>query len=217
MARILIVEDEKAINTLIKKNLELVGHTCISAFDGEAALNEMKKSARVHNELYRFAIDAVTGLRIDISPGFGYVPQPSAEERQRLSMNAQNIPDEVIAWHMAWDEKNTSERMTYLGLSQADLEPYLQAAREFAHRHFNNSALIYETEGFGVQHDIVDRFRIDSVGFGGIIFSISDDTGREAEIWINAGTRSLRPGLGIRTQDNDFIPGFSYDRPGGIG
>jgi len=45
MARILIVEDEKAINTLIKKNLELVGHTCVSAFDGEAAFDEMEKYA----------------------------------------------------------------------------------------------------------------------------------------------------------------------------
>jgi len=44
MARILIVEDEKAINTLIKKNLELVGHTCVSVFDGEAVFEEMEKN-----------------------------------------------------------------------------------------------------------------------------------------------------------------------------
>ncbi|MCL2559862.1 MAG: response regulator transcription factor [Turicibacter sp.] len=40
MAKILIVEDEKAINTLIRKNLELVGHKCISVFDG-SAVNEV--------------------------------------------------------------------------------------------------------------------------------------------------------------------------------
>jgi len=44
MAQILIVEDDKSINTLIRKNLELVGHTCVSAFDGEAAFDEMEKS-----------------------------------------------------------------------------------------------------------------------------------------------------------------------------
>ena len=44
MARILIVEDEKAINLLLKKNLELVGHTCVCAFDGEAAFDELEKS-----------------------------------------------------------------------------------------------------------------------------------------------------------------------------
>ena len=43
MAHILIVEDEKAINTLIKKNLELVGHTCVSVFDGEAVFDEIEK------------------------------------------------------------------------------------------------------------------------------------------------------------------------------
>ena len=43
MARILIVEDEKLINTLIRKNLELVGHTCVSVFDGESVFDELEK------------------------------------------------------------------------------------------------------------------------------------------------------------------------------
>ncbi|MCL2372745.1 MAG: response regulator transcription factor [Defluviitaleaceae bacterium] len=41
MAHILIVEDEKAINTLIRKNLELVGHSCVSVFDGEAVFDAL--------------------------------------------------------------------------------------------------------------------------------------------------------------------------------
>jgi DNA-binding response OmpR family regulator len=45
MARILIVEDDKAINTLIRKNLELVGHNCVSAFDGESVFDEIEKQA----------------------------------------------------------------------------------------------------------------------------------------------------------------------------
>lgn len=40
MAKILIAEDEKSINDLIKLNLELVGHECFQVFDGEKALNE---------------------------------------------------------------------------------------------------------------------------------------------------------------------------------
>ncbi len=40
MAKILIVEDEKAINDLLKFNLELVGHECKQIFDGEAGLSE---------------------------------------------------------------------------------------------------------------------------------------------------------------------------------
>jgi len=42
MARILVVEDDKLINNLIKKNLELVGHTCVSVFDGEAVFTELE-------------------------------------------------------------------------------------------------------------------------------------------------------------------------------
>ena len=44
MAKILIIEDEKAINDLIMLNLKLIGHKCVQAFDGNeaiaAALNE---------------------------------------------------------------------------------------------------------------------------------------------------------------------------------
>ena len=42
MAYILIVEDEKPINNLIRKNLELIGHNCKSVFDGESALSEIE-------------------------------------------------------------------------------------------------------------------------------------------------------------------------------
>ncbi|MCL2402919.1 MAG: response regulator transcription factor [Coriobacteriia bacterium] len=44
MALILIAEDEAAINALIKKNLELVGHTCICVFDGESVLYEIEQN-----------------------------------------------------------------------------------------------------------------------------------------------------------------------------
>ena len=37
MAKILIVEDEKPIRNLIKRNLELMGHTCMEASDGNVA------------------------------------------------------------------------------------------------------------------------------------------------------------------------------------
>lgn len=46
MAKILIVEDEKSINELIKRNLNLVGHECDQAYDGKLAL-EM-----IHNTKY---------------------------------------------------------------------------------------------------------------------------------------------------------------------
>jgi len=43
LAQILIVEDDKSINALLKRNLELVGHSCISVFDGLAIFDEIEK------------------------------------------------------------------------------------------------------------------------------------------------------------------------------
>lgn len=44
MAAILIVEDEISINTLISKNLTLVGHKCTSAYDGTTALQMIQNN-----------------------------------------------------------------------------------------------------------------------------------------------------------------------------
>ena len=43
MALILIVEDEMPINILINRNLKLVGHECVSVYDGEAVLEIIQK------------------------------------------------------------------------------------------------------------------------------------------------------------------------------
>lgn len=43
MAKILVVEDETAINELICRNLKLVGHSCVTVFDGEAAIAEIRR------------------------------------------------------------------------------------------------------------------------------------------------------------------------------
>ena len=45
MADILVVEDEKAINELIRRNLSLVGHTCDLAMDGETAVEIIKNKS----------------------------------------------------------------------------------------------------------------------------------------------------------------------------
>jgi len=45
VAQILIAEDDKSINTLIKKNLELVGHGCVSVFDGAAVFDALEQQS----------------------------------------------------------------------------------------------------------------------------------------------------------------------------
>lgn len=42
MANILIVDDEEAINKLVKNNLSLTGHQCDQAYDGKEALEKIK-------------------------------------------------------------------------------------------------------------------------------------------------------------------------------
>ncbi|MBO5111414.1 MAG: response regulator transcription factor [Clostridia bacterium] len=44
MATVLIVEDELSINKLISKNLTLIGHTCLSAYDGVSAVNMLTET-----------------------------------------------------------------------------------------------------------------------------------------------------------------------------
>jgi len=43
MAKVLIVEDEKAISDLIMMNLTLVGHECMQAFDGNEAIMALER------------------------------------------------------------------------------------------------------------------------------------------------------------------------------
>lgn len=45
MADILVVDDEEAINELIRRNLSLVGHTCSLAMDGETAVEMIKNKS----------------------------------------------------------------------------------------------------------------------------------------------------------------------------
>lgn len=45
MANILIIEDEEPVNELIRRNLELVGHQCRSAYDGKSALDELAQGS----------------------------------------------------------------------------------------------------------------------------------------------------------------------------
>jgi len=41
MARILVVEDDRHINELIRRNLKLAGHECVCCFDGEQAAQKI--------------------------------------------------------------------------------------------------------------------------------------------------------------------------------
>ncbi|MCL1788320.1 MAG: response regulator transcription factor [Defluviitaleaceae bacterium] len=84
MATILIVEDEKAINNLIRKNLEKVGHTCQSVFDGEAALAaiEVQEFDLILLDIMLPKLDGFEVMRkIDFTPVIFLTARGAVEDR----------------------------------------------------------------------------------------------------------------------------------------
>lgn len=63
MANILIVEDERPINELLSRNLTLVGHRCLRAYDGEQALH-LLTDAQVDLVLLDIMLPKMSGLEL---------------------------------------------------------------------------------------------------------------------------------------------------------
>ncbi len=64
MAKILIVEDEKPINQLMKQNLVLQGHQVIQAFDGKEALEKLDERADLDLVILDIMLPYMSGLDI---------------------------------------------------------------------------------------------------------------------------------------------------------
>lgn len=64
MAKILIVEDEKPINQLMKQNLVLQGHQVVQAFDGEEALEKLDERADYDLVILDIMLPYMSGLEI---------------------------------------------------------------------------------------------------------------------------------------------------------
>ena len=165
----------------------------------------------VNNVLYRFMIDAVTGLRVSISPWSGTVAMSCPKELE-AAMYLRTSP-ERIEWQKRWQDMDAHARMVYLGLTSEDIEAYAQTARGFTERHFNNSTVVDFSDGVPHVGIVIDNNGNAAFEFTSVTFTATDDTGREAIVTIEAGTHSLSAS-GIVTEHNDFIPGFSYNRPG---
>ncbi|MCL2837956.1 MAG: hypothetical protein FWE04_02665 [Oscillospiraceae bacterium] len=169
---------------------------------------------------FSFAIDAVTGERIDIDTGVGF----------RRHWTDDMDMDTMMAFRMAivesgFFEKSASEMMEFVGLSNEELEAYTQKALDLAQRHFNNSEVVDIQVGidfgFGLRTESHKSYVITtpelnddgSIGFAfsAIQFTATDDTGREAHITIpSASANYVR--TEVRTQHNDIIPNWNYYR-----
>lgn len=94
MADILIVEDEIAINELVKRNLQLVGHQCTSVYDGKTAV------AEIQEHIYNLII-------LDIMlPGFdGYEVYEKVHETPTIFLTARNsLTDRIKGFNMGADD-----------------------------------------------------------------------------------------------------------------
>lgn len=120
MAKILIAEDEQAINTLIKKNLTLVGHSCVCVFDGEAVFDALEKNA----------FDLIL---LDIM-------MPKMDGFQVLEALRENIPVIFLTARSAIDDRVKGLR---LGADDYIIKPFdmleLQARIETVLRRFNKA------------------------------------------------------------------------------
>lgn len=93
MANILIVEDEPAINELIKRNLQLVGHECISALDGLQALDILERTSKLDLVLLDIMLPGLDGFsvfeRIQDVPAIFLTARNSLNDRVKgLNMGA---------------------------------------------------------------------------------------------------------------------------------
>lgn len=94
MASILIVEDETAINELVKRNLQLVGHQCTSVFDGKIAVSE------IQHQSYDLIILDIMLPELD---GFEVIKQSNKTPTIFLTART-SLPDRIKGFSMGADD-----------------------------------------------------------------------------------------------------------------
>lgn len=113
MALILIVEDEQPINELVRRNLELVGHRCVSVYDGETAISE------IQNQSYDLII-----LDVMLPQADGFEVLREAKEVPTIFLTARDsLPDRIKGLSLGADDYLTKpfEMMELLARVEAVL------------------------------------------------------------------------------------------------
>lgn len=90
MAKVLIVEDDRAISDLIRLNLNLVGHTCIQAFDSDEA-KALVNSDLVDLILLDVMIPRVDGFTLLEQRAFGNTPTILVTAKALLADRVQGL------------------------------------------------------------------------------------------------------------------------------
>lgn len=123
MATILIVEDEMAINELVKRNLQLVGHQCHSVFDGKTAVSE------IQNHSYDLMILDIMLPELD---GFEVIRHVNKTPTIFLTAKS-SLPDRIEGFSMGADDYLTKpfEMLELLARVEAVLRRTQKAASSF--------------------------------------------------------------------------------------
>lgn len=113
MALILIVEDEQPINELVRRNLELVGHRCVSVYDGETAISE------IQNQSYDLIV-----LDVMLPQADGFEVLRESKEVPTIFLTARDsLPDRIKGLSLGADDYLTKpfEMMELLARVEAVL------------------------------------------------------------------------------------------------
>jgi len=163
------------------------------------AVADTREDLENHDTQFRFTICAVSGERIDISSAVLAEISPEIKEALSALMNDNSRRDKTV-------------RVRSGGEPPAQLDEYAQAAEDFAAKHFTGTEVV----SVEFRSAAVAGFELDENGnivMNGqrLLFTVTDSTGREAEVAISRETREL---FSIGTQHNDVVPGYNYDAPG---
>ncbi len=123
MAKILIVEDEIAINELVKRNLQLVGHHCTSVFDGKTAV------AEIQNHMYDLIILDIMLPQLD-----GFQIFKKVNKTPTIFLTARNsLSDRIKGFSMGADDYLTKpfEMLELLARVEAVLRRTLKNKSSF--------------------------------------------------------------------------------------
>ena len=151
------------------------------------------------DDLYSFTICAVSGERIDISQEVSHVTGKDVSAALTELHNDLSRRDELVNLRSA-------------GQPPENLDEYAQAAKDFAAKHFIATEIVSVAfvNVSAAKFDLDERGKL-FVAAWQLLFTVTDSTGREAEVAISRETKDLRR---ITTQHNDVIPGYSYEAPG---
>jgi len=174
------------------------------AFDLESARYNREARTAVNDAiLYRFSIDAVTGMRVDITSS--YLRSLPLEELQNRALDERHAMIEVNWWEM-----DAEQQFTFLGVDVDDIAEYIEKAQLLAGAHFGAEGLSGSLSNIRVQlgNNGLEPAAIEYVVTYG-----------DREAIIIVPTSAAHVGwYSLSTSQNDFIPGYQFHDDGsGLG